>query len=128
MPPPQPPLPPPYIEPKAPKSPELKLWFTEIKMRYKGTTTEVEYIRYNNAFQSWFARKYGKNAITEAAIREYIFTYIEAGKNTGPLISALSFRFNECEKMNLSFKGLVKESEHKKGHKVLPEELRIDID
>jgi hypothetical protein len=44
------------------------------------------------------------------------------------LIAALKFRFNECEKRKFSFKGLLKQSEKKRPHKVLSKEDLLNID
>jgi len=73
---------------------------------------------YNMKFQEWFNGKYNKKKpIEECHAREFVGTYINQGKATKILISALKFRFKECEKKRFSFKGLNKKSENKRPHK-----------
>jgi hypothetical protein len=94
------------------------MWFDEITAVYKGTETCRKYMDYNLKFQSWFNEKYGpKKSVEECHAREFVGIYIEQGKSTKIVIAALKFRFKECEKKRFSFKGLNKQSEHKRPHK-----------
>lgn len=54
--------------------------------------------------------------------------YIDSGRSTGMLISALKFRFNECEKRGFSFRQLNKPSEQAKPHNIIPTAMRTHID
>lgn len=99
---------------------DLKLiWYKEVEHLYKDTSTATEYMRYNQGFQRWFDKRHGKAKILQAHVRDYVKEFLDQGKSTQVLISALKFRFNECEKRNFSFKGLNKSSEHSKAHKIL---------
>lgn len=44
------------------------------------------------------------------------------------IISALKYRFNECEKRNFSFKKLNKNTEQAKPHAIIPTAARKQID
>ena len=55
---------------------DTRLWYKEIAIVYKGTSTGKEYMRYNKEFQRWFDKTKGKEQVTEKAIRDFIHTYI----------------------------------------------------
>ena len=118
------------VSPERIQHTQTRLWYDEIDALYKGTETARKYRDYNLKFQSWFSEKYGLKAVVEERhAREFVTLYITAGKSTKILISALKFRFNECEKSRFSFKGLNKKSETQKPHQAISrEQLQVIFD
>lgn len=46
-----------------------RLWFEELDVVYRGTSTGVEYTRYLTAFHEWHTETYGKVEPNEATVR-----------------------------------------------------------
>lgn len=76
-----------------------------------------KYERYNARFEKWFGALKKKGEATEEDVRKFITDeFVSKGKATGPVINALKFRFNHCERREfdlakLHHKG--KTNEHK---------------
>jgi hypothetical protein len=83
---------------------------------------------YNNKFLQWFSEKKGKKQrVLASDAREFVSEFIKAGKDTQILISALKYRFNECENRKFSFKGLNKKTENPKPHQAMNAEKLASI-
>jgi predicted metal-dependent hydrolase len=52
-------------------------------------------------------------------VREFIFQEGNKGKDTHMLVSALKFRFSQCEKKKFNFKRLAASSQMKKPHRAI---------
>lgn len=66
-----------------------------------------------------------KAQITEENAQEYVQSWVAAGKSTKELITALKYRFNDCEKRGFTFKKLGKSSKNKRPHRAL---TAVDLD
>jgi hypothetical protein len=91
----------------------------EAEKIYHGNATGKEYTRYNNNFITWHKERYGGKRELEEHIREYVG--LQAG-DTKVLVAALKFRFTYCEKRDIDFSRLRKNSAAKRPHKCLTQE------